>query len=232
MNWAIYLTTIGLILAAAGFLHQLLIKKKEATIETLTEKNRWLQDQLDQAKNVSPDSLVEKLAKRISIQETELQRLSKDYEANEGVIKAKEDELRKTKELQVELQNEIERVLKEYSELEERLDVCPYCQSELRELSYVDLSEEYGVLRRYQCDYSEIDGDVMDFCPHDPTYPEIGDFEIVTSQTKAGSWATYLEGKTEWAQKLRMPAVLGETPEESKNNALAAFHERKHGSRN
>jgi DNA repair exonuclease SbcCD ATPase subunit len=232
MNWPIYLTTIGLILAAAGFLHQLLVKKKEATIETLTEKNKWLQDQLDQAKNMSPDSLVEKLAKRISIQEAELERLSNDYEANESLIKTKEDELRKTRDLQVELENEMERVLKEYSALEERLDVCPYCQSELRELSYVDLSEEYGVLRRYQCGYSEIDGDIMDFCPHDPNYPEIGDFEVITSQTNAGSWATQLEGKTELAKKLQMPTVWGESPEESKSNAIAAFHERKHGMKN
>lgn len=47
MNWAIYLTTVGVVIAAAGFLHQLLVKKKEATIETLTEKNKWLERQLD-----------------------------------------------------------------------------------------------------------------------------------------------------------------------------------------
>src|SRR5689334_20077094 len=124
MNWAIYLTTIGAVLAGAGFLHQLLIKRKEATIETLTEKNKWLQEQLSEAKQHSPDVLVERLSKRVSIQETEIERLSKDYQGNETLIKAKEEELEKTKELQAELEREIERHLKEYSELEDKVDVC------------------------------------------------------------------------------------------------------------
>jgi chromosome segregation ATPase len=227
MNWAIYLTTIGAILAGAGFLHQLLAKRKEATIETLTEKNKWLQDQLDQAKNASPDSLVDKLAKRVAIQEGELERLSKDYEANESLIKTKEEELRKTKELQTELENEIERHLREYSELESKLDVCPYCQAELIELTYLEAERDSGTLRSYECGYSEIDGHLKSYCPSDPDFPSIEEFKFwLQKHVLYDEWFCTLQPITKEAQKLRTKRVSGRTEEEAQRNMVAAYNER------
>jgi hypothetical protein len=227
MNWPIYLTTIGLLIAGAGFLHQLLIKRKEATIETLTEKNKWLQDQLDQAKNTSPDALVEKLAKRISIQEAELERLSKDYEANESLIKIKEEELQKTKELQIDLENEIDRHLKEYSELEDKLDVCPFCQSELVELTYVDAERDSGELKRYECGYSEIDSYLKTYCPSDPDFPSIEEFKLwIQKHVLFDEWFCTLEPITKEAHKVRTKRVSGRSEDEAKENMIAAYNER------
>jgi hypothetical protein len=226
MNWPIYLTTIGAILAGAGFLHQLLLKRKEATIETLTEKNKWLQEQLNEAKQHSPDALVERLSKRVSIQEAEIERLSKDYQ-NEVLIKAKEEELEKTRELQAELEREIERHLKEYSELEDKVDVCPSCQSELTELTYIDAEEDSGQLRSYACGYSEIDGYPRYLCPSDPDYPDITDFEFIIKHSAIG-WTCVTRGKTKEARRLPNVIIGGKTEEEARNNAITAFKQRTH----
>jgi hypothetical protein len=226
MNWAYYLTTIGVIIAAAGFLHQLLVKRKEATIETLTEKNKWLEDRLEQSQSNSPDALVEKLARRISIQEAELERLSKDHIANESLIRAKEEELEKTKELQSELENEIGRHLKEYSELESKLDLCPYCGSQIEELTYIEDESNSGTLRAYLCGYSEIDGYLRYFCPTDPDYPQLDEFDFRTKESGSG-WTCYTKGKTLKAIKVPTYIFTGTTEEEARSNAIAAYRRRK-----
>jgi hypothetical protein len=59
MNWTYIVGGAAVTLTLLGLLHQLLVNRKNATIETLAEKNKWLQEQLDQAKNASSDALVE-----------------------------------------------------------------------------------------------------------------------------------------------------------------------------
>ena len=45
------------------------------------------------ARNDSPDVLAERLSKRVNILEAELERLSKDHDANQSLIQEKETEL-------------------------------------------------------------------------------------------------------------------------------------------
>lgn len=226
MNWSyIIVGGAAALIGLETLLYTLFIGRKNATIETLTEKNRWLKDQLEQLKGNSPDALVEKLAKRISIQEAELERLSKDYETNESLIKAKEEELQRTKELQAQLESEIERHLKEYSELEDKVDICPYCGAELIELTYIEAEADSGTLRNYACGYSEIDGRLRHLCPADEDYPELTEFKMWLQKSIIGDeWFCTLEPLTQKARLVSTKEVSGKTEKEAQQNMISAFN--------
>ena|SRR6185436_2701945 len=215
MNWTYIVGGAAVTLTLLGLLHQLLVNRKNATIETLAEKNKWLQEQLDQAKNASSDALVEQLAKRISIQEAELQRLSKDYEANEGLIKTKEEELRKTKELLQGLEDEVEQQKQRYEELYFSLDLCPVCESNIIELTPVEDHKYAGTYRAYACGYADMQGEVYGLCPHDTNYPEFDEFELTIELDKHTSiWIGRALPKTDRAKKVRLSNEVGGTKEE------------------
>lgn len=198
MNWAIYLTTVGLVLTTAGVLHQLLIKKKDATIETLTEKNKWLQEQLDQANNNAPDILVERQKKRIEQYKEELEQLSKDYEANKVLIEEKVTELERAEEL--------------LGELEYYKDqfACPICGAELTTLAGDD--EE---VRAYACGNTSSPNGVYP-CPYDPEFPKLEDYTLEILQIAAGKFFCKPIPKNKNAHKLTLQAQAGETEEETR----------------
>src|SRR6476659_6744752 len=128
MNWTYIIAGVAATLTLLGLLHQLIVKRKEATIETLTEKNKWLEHQLELANQNTPDILADRLSKRISILEGELANLAKDHDKNETAITLLESELMKTKSL--------------YLNLKESLDICPYCDGELIAKHGLDYTEE------------------------------------------------------------------------------------------
>ena len=59
MNWLYIIGGAGAFLTLLGLLYNIFIGKKNATIETLSEKNKWLAEQLELAKANSGDILVE-----------------------------------------------------------------------------------------------------------------------------------------------------------------------------
>lgn len=219
MNWAIYLTTVGLIIAVAGFLHQLLIKKKDATIETLTENNRWLERQLAAAKENSPDVLAERLSKRVTLLQAEIERLSEDQNKNELLIKHKEEELASTKTEIAELQVQIakaEGVLDELEYLKEQF-ACPYCGAELTTLGGDDVE-----VRAYACGYTTGYHDSP--CPHDPDLPKFEEYELETKyDEKRKLWFCYPKEKTKNAHKLSLDNRFGKTEEEAMHRVLDEY---------
>jgi exonuclease VII large subunit len=227
MNWGLYLTSIGLVVAIAGFLLKHILDKKAAAIEALVLKNDFLEAQLKDAEKRSPDILLDQLTKRIRSYEEELIRLSKDRDANQSLIEAKEEEIRATKQLQKTLENEIEHHIKEYSRLEDKLNVCPYCEAELIELTYVEAERDSGTLKRYKCGYSEIDGYLRTYCPSDEEFPPMSEFKMwIRKHILYDEWACSLQPVTDRARKVITKEVWGRTEEEAQQNMFKAYDEK------
>jgi rubredoxin len=227
MNWAIYLTTVGLIVAAAGFLHQLLMKKKDATIETLTEKNKWLEKQLESAEKNSTDILTDRLAKRISAFQIELERLSKDYEANESLIKEKEEEIRQNKELMQDIVKEMANRAGEFRDFKSHY-LCPHCESPLKTLKDIEEDEWTGSLREYDCGYSEIDGATHVMCPCDPEYPDLNQVQLKTRYNQVfDNWSCSYSEATLKTWRLPHIVVSGKTEKEAKYRMELTHEDRK-----
>lgn len=188
MNWTYLIGGAAVTLTLLGLLHQLLVNRKNATIETLTEKNKWLEKQLESAEKNSADILTERLDKRIARYQSELESLSKDYEANESLIKAKEEEVRQMKELMAEVVKEIANKAGEFRDFKSNY-VCPYCESGLTTLKDIEEEDWTGSLREYDCGYSEIDGATHLMCPCDPEYPKFSQLQLQTH---------YSEYRKEW----------------------------------
>ena len=112
---SIFYTQVGTIFAFVGavfLLYRLLVSQKDAAIQTLKEKNDFLEAQLRTAKEKKPDVLVDALNERIFSFEKELCRLTSDNEANQAEITTKEAQIIEAK-----------KVLALYS--------CPKCEAPL-----------------------------------------------------------------------------------------------------
>lgn len=142
-------------------LYKLLVSSKDATIETLKERIEQLKEKLESEKDTSPDVLAEKLSARIKIYEEEIRKLSKDQQANQEAIKAKQTELADTR-------KELEILETQMEEAQEILDefLCPHCKapmtihdyaSELVEHEGRELDVEYEIMI-YDCGLEICDG--------------------------------------------------------------------------
>jgi hypothetical protein len=214
----IFYTQIGSIIGfivALFVLYRLLVHQKDATIELLREKNQWLESQLEQSKTTAPDTLIDKLQKRIDILHGELERLGKDTDRNEIAIREKEDEIERTKKLLESLENEVEKQKERYEELYFQLDLCPYCESNIIELTNVDEREYSGTYRAYACGYAEMDGEVYGLCPHDSNYPEFDEFEFdITFNKQSDIWIGHAKPKTDRAKRIQFSNEVGGSKEE------------------
>jgi len=113
-NTVLFITQIGSILgyiAALFYLYKLLVAQKDATIETLKEKNDLLQKQLDIAESNSPAVLAQRLDKRVQMMEGELTRLSADQDESKEEILGKERTLNALKRQMADMIQEHERLV-------------------------------------------------------------------------------------------------------------------------
>lgn len=178
-NDILFWTQIGTLVAYIGsvfYLYQLLVKQKDATIdsknstiELLREKTNSLKEQLEQAKQSSPDILAERLSKRVEILRDELKTLSQDHDAKQEEILAKEQEIKKAEKKILKLNKQIDEaqeLLKDY--------VCPHCKSPMTIHDYFPASDEingreidYDVeVTEYECGLKMVDGKETTKCGH------------------------------------------------------------------
>lgn len=138
-------------------------------VETLKEKNDWLETQLNERRNYSPDILAQRLSDRLKMQSEELERLHSDSEINQELIKQKERELRTTKQSIAELQSQL-MVARNF--LQENGLACPICGSPLESVELVmepiiyqgrDMDIEHEIAR-YSCGYEITEGQVIAEC--------------------------------------------------------------------
>jgi uncharacterized protein with PIN domain len=203
-----------------------LVQQKDATIEGLRERNTWLKEQVDQAKDNAPDILVKTLSENRTILETELKRLSKDRETNRAEIKNKEAELIKTKDFLTQLQKAIDEFREKYDELRDKVDLCPYCEAGLVELKDVHEEDWVGSHRKYACGYTILDGERIYFCPSDPEYPNFEDeFEVeYQGRIMGDGWTCYFFPKTAKARMVEQIKAFGKTQESALQNLKEEYY--------
>jgi len=157
------LASLVVFVSSLFILYRVLVSQKDATIELLKEQINDLKFKLTEARNASPDILAEKLSSRVSMLESELDRLSDDKEKNQTLINEKEIELKTARKEAEELNKKIlyaRDILQEFS--------CPKCGALLVERSYQTESREHYDIDHehiyYECGYEISDGKVVGTC--------------------------------------------------------------------
>lgn len=148
-------------------LYRLLVNQKDATIELLKETANSLRDQLSEARDSTPDVLARSLSERVSLLEAELERLSEDKEANQGLVHKKEEELRVTRQKAEELAKQISLAQVLLNDF-----LCPHCGAPLSVREYHSELVEYQGREtdvdhdhtQFECGYSVIDGKPQNPC--------------------------------------------------------------------
>lgn len=169
-NEIIFFTQIASVLAFIAtlfILYRLLVNQKDSTIELLKEKNTFLELKLSESENQQPDILVQTISTRVKVLTEELERLSKDKEANENIIKTKEAELNESTAELTSLRSHLNRAQDLISEF-----FCPYCKAPMLTKDYhselvaigdkgIDVDHEFVV---YECGLSITDGAESQAC--------------------------------------------------------------------
>jgi hypothetical protein len=188
-----------------AFLHTLLIKRKEATIEAQEKELARLKLLLEEAKNNSPDILADRYVKKINRYENELKELMKESEADSAKItetlEALQAERIKVALLSEQMNTAIE-VLSEYEYFKEQFS-CPFCGAEVTTLA----SEDDSFYTAYACGYS--DGSHLSSpCPHDPEFPKLDEYEF-TFFERGDTWHCVPKPKQKEQRSLTL-TTLGE----------------------
>ncbi len=163
----IFWTQIGTLCGYIGsvfVLYRLMVKQKEATIETLQKQCDFLNTKLSEAEKKDPDRLLEQLNRRKTILEDELQSLGEESTKKKQELESQIEELRsKAEDLESEVKF-VNEVLEKYS--------CPHCNSPLSEKGYgaeavEHNGREYEVEHEwasFECGYKETDGREIQSC--------------------------------------------------------------------
>jgi myosin heavy subunit len=198
----------GFILAILGLLHQLIIKKKDATIEGQDKEIARLQRLLTEAKESSPDILAERYKKKLDRQEAEMTELLTERETDNALIKKKETQMTITREEIANLQKQMEeaqRLLEEYEYFKDQFS-CEHCGAELIRMADYDEMSDIA----FACGNS-----FSSPCPYDPEFPTLDEYEL-TMRTNRGTWYCQANPRTKNARKLRLQSTWGDTEEQAK----------------
>jgi hypothetical protein len=163
--WTQIASIVGFVFSVFG-LYRLLVDQKDATIQLLKESVATLKDQLAEARNSTPDVLARSLSERVKLLEIELERFSKDKDANQELVHRKEEELRATRQKAEELTKQVSLARELLTDF-----FCPHCGSALTAREFhsesveyqgreLDVDHEYS---EFECGYSVLDGK-----PHSP----------------------------------------------------------------
>ena len=149
--------TIVAFVSAVFVLYRILVKQKDATIELLKERIAFLETQ----KVPTPDQLADALTRRVNMLSEELARLNENQEANESLIKEKEQEKSR-------LVSQVDKLKEQIEESEELLGhlTCPHCGAPVAERVVVPISGYVGgreidadeMYEAYECGYAARDG--------------------------------------------------------------------------
>lgn len=219
MNWAYIIGGASFTLGVLALLFKLVLDRKEATIQKLNTDISSLQRQLSEAKDNTPDARAERLLKKIGILDKDIELLSKDYAKNEQELIQKVEELEKTNQELENLKKQVERtneLLDEASYYKEQF-ACPHCGAEVTTIAGED--EE---VRFYSCGLAW--GPSYNHpCPHDPDFPKLEEYELVTRQNAPDIWWCSPKPKTKMARMLTLDSKTGKTEEEARQNVMKDY---------
>ncbi len=159
--------TIILFIVSLFTAYRVLVNQKDATIQLLREKCKFLEEKLDHASAEAPDVLARSLSERVDTLNSEIHRLLEDKQANQDLIKQREGELDKI----LGVADEFSRQLSNARELMSEF-FCPDCRAPMAERAYHSESVEYqgrelDVDHEYvsfECGLTMLDGKVSQKC--------------------------------------------------------------------
>jgi hypothetical protein len=123
------------------------------------------------------------------------------------------------------LQHEIDRLRGQLSEFQ-----CPYCRSSLvRSVDApVDPEEkDWDVQREFECGYRDFAGSIEAFCPNDPRFPRLEDYELIVTKEGINWWRCEALPKTAHARKAVLRPTLGATRKAAIDEMRLAYEQRK-----
>lgn len=110
-----------------------------------------------------------------------------------------------------ELRSELKRVRGHLQEFQ-----CPHCGSDLVESQQVPIDPEerdWDMLRRFECGFSELGGQIRRPCPSDPKFPTLDEYDIQCledrSQPAFLRWTCEAVPQTEFARLLQLRTTYG-----------------------
>ena len=120
-----------------------------------------------------------------------------------------------------ELQDELEVMRSQLSEYQ-----CPYCQSELVEMTYIEYDERSsGQVESFECGYSR-GGWRTRPCPEDPEFPKLTDYELVVTREegRGEAFLCFARPRTDMARAVNLAVGIGRTATEAKDSVRAQYH--------
>ncbi len=102
---------------------------------------------------------------------------------------------------------------------------CPYCQSELVELTYIEYDEKNsGEVETYECGYST-GGWQTRPCPTDSRFPKLTDYdlEVTLEEGRPEIVLCYARPRTEIARAVHLSVGFGSTVEEAEDSVIAQY---------
>lgn len=159
-------TQIGTILTYIGslfYIYQVLVKQKNATIETLQTTVELLKERNLNLKESSPDVLVDRLKKKLDILSVELKALNSEDSEKQGLLNEKEGKLKEAlntiAQYDIQLKS-IKELMKEY--------LCPYCEApQIRREYHMENKEGVDIdyeLVEYECGLLVVDNKIENEC--------------------------------------------------------------------
>ena len=219
MNWAYIIGGGSLALGVLALMFKLVIDRKDATIQSQNTNIAWLQQRLKDAEDNSPDATAERLLKRITVLEKDIDILSQDKTINEQTILEKTNELNTTNEELQTLRGQIERaneLLEEATYYKDEFS-CPTCGAEVTTIAGEDVE-----FRVYACGSSN-GPDRQYPCPYDPEFPKFEDYNLEVRKLPSGKFFCNPKPKNKNAYKLTLQPQAGATEEEAKQKIKTNF---------
>ena len=116
-----------------------------------------------------------------------------------------------------ELQNELEYIKEELAQF-----LCSYCGAPLTSRNEVELDADIGVsgiVERYACGYTVVEGSLQQMCPSDSRFPSFEDFKLDVRESN-GEWTCYVRARTEMARYVYILKGVGKTEQEARDRAF------------
>jgi DNA repair exonuclease SbcCD ATPase subunit len=167
-SWVGWPVVVAILLLAGSYAYFVLQKH----LELLKDKNEWLEKQVADLREHSPDILAQRLAERLRILNEELERLTADNKTSQTSIQNKETELAEVKTQIINFNDQIEKAQELLRLVSDSGLVCPQCGAPLETRYYpnesmddnghdIDVDHEVIV---YECGLEIVDGEVRTQC--------------------------------------------------------------------
>jgi hypothetical protein len=167
-GWTGWPVIVAVLILAGGYIYAVV----NSRLELIKEKNEWLEAQISNLKEYSPDLLAQRLADRLRIANEELERLNADHLVSKEVIKKKQFEQAGIKAELRKFNNQLEKGRELLKLVSDSALICSSCGAPLLSREYHQETVEYNGTEldvdheriMYECGLQLFDGEVVSDC--------------------------------------------------------------------